>query len=156
MKRGEIPSPVFARYCEEREAEDDARAKAAARIVEIAAATPLPSIDPNSKYISQSYAKLVDSGSGGPEWELDFDKRKAAWENRDQLYYPYDVIGPFEVELPSLVPIETLVTPDLMKINELVEGYAVIEADMTRQRVIVSFNEETEVEDEASRRHFVV
>lgn len=97
----------------------------------------------------RSQAALITSGDDEPEPEqdLELNKRQAAWDELDFRHIP-GVVGPFEIDLPSVAPIETLVARDLVAINELTEGHAIIKANMTQRRVIVSFPDKIEEYDE--------
>jgi len=111
-------------------------------------------IDPNSRFILRSHAIF----GSAPEPDSDLFKRQRTWEKQtrekqDQNGDDSGIVGPFEVEVPSLVPIEKFVAPDLAEINKLIEKDAVIKVNMTQRKVIVSFPEEEGAGDDAKQRH---
>ncbi|GKU09697.1 unnamed protein product [Fusarium langsethiae] len=155
LRPGEKPSSIYAEYCGGRE-DEAAKAADAARSVPHAESNPESFIDPDSQYIVRSQAVFTMSGHDKPEPDLDLKKRKAAWEKYGVVAAEPGVVGPFEVELPSLAPIETLVAQDLVAINTLSAGYAIMKTNMTQRRVIVSVSETVETGNEAGQRHLVI
>ncbi|KAM0491690.1 hypothetical protein ACHAP8_010464 [Fusarium lateritium] len=155
LKLGEKSSRTYAKYCESR-ANEPSRESSAARSISQAEPNSESSVDPNLQYIVRSQAVFTKSGDDKPEPDLELKKRQAAWEKLDLFEHVPGIVGPFEVEPPSLTPIETLVTQDLAAINTLVAGHAIIKANMTRRRVIVSFPETVEDENETRQKHSIV
>ncbi|OBS28239.1 hypothetical protein FPOA_02180 [Fusarium poae] len=157
LKPGQSRSRTYDEYCESRANETSWPTRTT---ITISHAEPNPEspMDPKSQYIVRSQAVFTMFAYRKSESELDLDlkRREVAWEKLDPFLYEPGIVGPFEVEPPSLTPIETLVVPDLASINTLLEGHAVIKANMTRRRIIVTFPETVQDENEASQRHFIV
>ena len=122
----------------------------AAQVAARALPEPAPVIDPNSPFVLRSHAIF----GSAPEPDSDLFKRQRTWEKQTQrgVADAPGIVGPFEVEVPSLVPIEKFVAPDLAEINKLVEKDAVIKVNMTQRKVIVSFPEDDGADD-VKQRH---
>ncbi|CAG7555719.1 unnamed protein product [Fusarium equiseti] len=151
LKPGDTPSRVFGQYCERRKMEDAERNALVAHVAPRALPEAAPVIDPNSRFILRSHAIF----GSAPEPDSDLFERQRTWEKQpkqDQQGDGSGIVGPFEIELPSLVPIEKFVAPDLAEINKLIEKDAVIKVNMTQRKVIVSFPEEDGADD-AKQRH---
>ncbi|UZP34881.1 hypothetical protein NXS19_002697 [Fusarium pseudograminearum] len=143
LTKGQKPNQIYAKYRQDRADKLATRAANALRISSIAESAPETPIYPNSEYIVRSQAVLTTSGDDEPEPDLELNKRQAAWDELDFRHIP-GVVGPFEIDIPSMAPMETLVARDLVAVNELTEGHAIIKANMTQRRVIVSFPDKVE------------
>ncbi|KAF5657160.1 hypothetical protein FHETE_10610 [Fusarium heterosporum] len=155
LSKGETPSQIFDRYCEDRNDEEE-HIKAFNESIE-ASTTFSTDDDRNNEYIVQSKALFADPTPDGIPLDGEREARKALWEEAFRKGYrnPYSA-GPFEMELPWYTPLDRLVTNDLVSINELVPTGVKVQLNVTNRKIIVAFCGRLMIDDQRADRQAVI
>ncbi|KAF5002373.1 hypothetical protein FGRMN_385 [Fusarium graminum] len=155
LAKGETPSQIFERYCEER-MEEEADKNAFNESIEPSATFPTDA-NQNNEYIVQSKAVFADPTPDGIPLDRKREVRKALWEEAFRKgYKDPNAAGPFEVELPWYTPLDKSVTDDLVSINELVPTGVMVQLNVTNRKIIVAFHGRLMIEDQYAGRQALI